>query len=96
MRYIPVTDHRKQFMTAAIVNGSGMDFALLVSKTVLSAARGLANMRIQRTTPALPMTGAAVWLGRLIAINAVIPIVAAHACKCCCTVPGSVGEAFRQ
>ena len=56
----PNTDQRKQFTTDAMVNGNGIDLALLVSNTCFTAARGLANMAALNTTPKAPIMAAAV------------------------------------
>ena len=56
----PTTDRRDLCIVLAMVNGNAMEAADLVAMTVLRPITGLANNAMYVTTPALPITSAAV------------------------------------
>ena len=53
---MPITVHNKQLTVDATQKGNGMALADLVWITTFKAASGDANMAMQKTTPADPMT----------------------------------------
>lgn len=86
----------KQFRHETIVNGKGMDFADLVTRTCLNTDRGLANMAMQNNTATFPSRLAVFANGFVIATNNVPKITARIDCMCCLTLPGKVGvETFK-
>ena len=56
--YKPVTLHRKQLTRDASVKGQGIDLADLLVKTCCNAARGAANMEMDKTKPPQPKMSA--------------------------------------
>ena len=78
----PSTLHKRQLVTAAKVNGNGIDLADLVAKTVLSAAKGLANMATHKTTPKLPTYRAAITFGYMTTNTKVMTKKKRQACSC--------------
>mmetsp|Transcript_24332 Transcript_24332/g.48427 ORF Transcript_24332/g.48427 Transcript_24332/m.48427 type:complete len:80 (+) Transcript_24332:210-449(+) len=58
MSKIPTTVQAKQLQIVAIVNGNGSDCAFFVFMTIFKAAKGLANMQMQKKTAMLPRKSA--------------------------------------